>query len=303
VGLTGVIYAMIVVAWAAYLVPMALRRHDEAVRGRSVERFSAAMRVLARRGNAGTGRVVVTPNRDAGRMLGPGQAADSAEDPPRAPLRRPSRHAMRVAAARRRRVLALLLACTAGTGAASALSVAPRWSSAAPAALVVVFLLVARRSVRRASESYWAVQTEAAAGSSNVVRRAAARVDASHGAPRVGSGRGFAESPVPDDEPTVPIGAAMLEAADLAEGRVVAVPLPTSGGGSLWDPLPVTLPTYVEKPVARRSLRTIDVGEPGTWSSGHSNADSEPVAGAAGPGDVADGVAKRDAEPPRAVNG
>ena len=44
--------------------------------------------------------------------------------------------------------------------------------------------------------------------------------------------------------------------------------IPTEDGGSLWDPLPVTLPTYVTKPKARRTVRTIDLGEPGTWTSG-----------------------------------
>jgi hypothetical protein len=48
----------------------------------------------------------------------------------------------------------------------------------------------------------------------------------------------------------------------------------TADGGSLWDPLPVTLPTYVDKPVAERTYRTIDLEEPGTWSAGHSEADT-----------------------------
>ena len=42
--------------------------------------------------------------------------------------------------------------------------------------------------------------------------------------------------------------------------------------GTLWDPLPVTLPTYVTKPAAtRRTVRTIDLGEPGAWTSGHTD--------------------------------
>ena len=44
--------------------------------------------------------------------------------------------------------------------------------------------------------------------------------------------------------------------------------IPTDDGGSLWDPLPVTLPTYVTKPQAKRTVRTIDLGEPGTWTLG-----------------------------------
>ena len=62
------------------------------------------------------------------------------------------------------------------------------------------------------------------------------------------------------------------------EEHVVALPLESPQGGSLWDPLPVTLPSYVNAPVAPRTFRTIELGEPGTWSSGHSDADSETAA-------------------------
>ena len=46
---SGLIFVALAVAWAAYLIPQALRHHDEAVRGRSIDRFSRSMRVLARR--------------------------------------------------------------------------------------------------------------------------------------------------------------------------------------------------------------------------------------------------------------
>ena len=35
------------------------------------------------------------------------------------------------------------------------------------------------------------------------------------------------------------------------------------------DPLPVTIPTYVTKPRAGRTVRTIDFAQPGAWTSGH----------------------------------
>jgi len=45
--------------------------------------------------------------------------------------------------------------------------------------------------------------------------------------------------------------------------------MPAIVDGTLWDPLPVTLPTYVTKAAAtRRTVRTIDLGEPGAWTSG-----------------------------------
>ncbi|MDX6373868.1 MAG: hypothetical protein QOD98_2856, partial [Nocardioidaceae bacterium] len=37
------------VAWAVYLIPKALEHHEESARTRTVERFSATLRVLARR--------------------------------------------------------------------------------------------------------------------------------------------------------------------------------------------------------------------------------------------------------------
>ena len=43
----------------------------------------------------------------------------------------------------------------------------------------------------------------------------------------------------------------------------------------MWDPVPVTLPTYVGKPAARRTVRTIDLDATGVWTSGRSEADSQ----------------------------
>lgn len=155
-----------------------------------------------------------------------------------------------------------LLSLTALAGLVSAFRDLPPWSFLAPLALVVGFLWFARTQVRKASEAYW---TTAAAGgrseSSNVVRRAAARVDASHGVDRA-AGEDNA-----DEEPTVSLNAEELAAA-VADRHVVPVAMQTADGGSLWDPLPVTLPTYVTKPVAKRTVRSIDLSEPGTWSSG-----------------------------------
>ena len=43
---------------------------------------------------------------------------------------------------------------------------------------------------------------------------------------------------------------------------------------AMWDPVPVTLPTYVSKPVATRSVRTIDLDSTGVWTSGRTEADA-----------------------------
>jgi hypothetical protein len=43
----------------------------------------------------------------------------------------------------------------------------------------------------------------------------------------------------------------------------------------VWDPVPVTLPTYVGKPTAHRTVRTIDLDATGVWTSGRTEADSQ----------------------------
>jgi hypothetical protein len=295
--LTGVIYALVVLAWAAYLLPQALRRHDEAARKHSIERFSSAMRVLARRGSQRGDRFVVTPPRTVDRVLTPslasgtpsGTSATAVERP------RPSRAALRAAAARRRRVLVVLVAVTVLVAAIAAFGVIPWWSVVVPVALIAAFLTVARRQVRMASESYWDEVADSTPEPSNVITRPATRVDASHGAAKPPA------SDVVDDEPTI-----TLSAEDLKEARVGVGVVTTKDGDSLWDPLPVTLPTYVDKPVAKRSYRTIALGEPGTWSSGHSEKDSATVATAKQADDAKTGSEPSDeslAETPRAVNG
>ena len=60
-----------------------------------------------------------------------------------------------------------------------------------------------------------------------------------------------------------------LEEDALDDKIVIAVPSISTAGEALWDPLPVTLPTYVTKPRAGRTVRTIDFSQPHTWTSGH----------------------------------
>ncbi len=213
---------------------------------------------------------------------------------------------MRAAAARRRRVLVLLLAGTMVTVGASGFGALPWWSGLVPAALIVLFLVVARRQVRRASEDYWeeagAADHAADAESSDVVRRQAVRVEASHGAARPAPGAAVGG----DDEPTVTLTAEELAsvAAGLREERVVAVTVRTADGGSLWDPLPVTLPTYVDKPVAPRTVRTIDLSADDVFSAGHDLADETAADGTPeGAGAEESEPAAEPVETPKVVNG
>lgn len=260
--LSGIIFVALAVAWAVYLIPQALKRHDEAARSRSVDRFSTTMRVLA----------PARPARD--HRVAPSQAQLRAQ----VRTRIPSRAAARAAARRRRRVLFVLLALTALTAATIGvlrltMGTGPWWSVAIPGGLVVTWLVICRLQVRRLE--------------------------------RVRNPRYDAVVVSPDEEETVQLDAEALRAAVAAPTPPVAgsagpVEQPEQpgqsgqseqsgeAGSSLWDPLPVTLPTYVTKPRAQRTVRTIDLSQPGVQSSGRSAEDSRLVA-------EADEAAKVDA--------
>ena len=234
---TGLIYGAIVLVWAAFLVPWALRRYDEAAQTRSIERFSSAMRVLGR------------PN------------AEEEAEPQPVPAPRPSRAAARVAAKRRRRTLLALLTLTGLVLASGFVSLLPLWLTALPVLLLGAFLIACRCQVRREAEAWWASEAPSPAHPATSATRASGR------ATRVESAYGGLRTPIgdePDDEPTV-----VLSADALVEAQAVAVPVAASDGSSLWDPLPVTLPTYVSKARAPRTIRTIDLDQPGAWTSGH----------------------------------
>ena len=79
VSSSGLIFAMIVGAWAAYLVPMWLRRQDELNEARPTERFSTALRLLTR------GRLGAAAARDDGPAadVHDGPAADVKVSPDR----------------------------------------------------------------------------------------------------------------------------------------------------------------------------------------------------------------------------
>ncbi|MFJ8790071.1 gephyrin-like molybdotransferase receptor GlpR [Streptomyces sp. NPDC102462] len=94
---SGLIYAVIVGAWAAYLVPMWLRRQDELNEARPTERFSTAIRLLS--GRAGMERRYAKDLRSRSAGEGepdtdaPGTATDSVDVRALAmpPLRRQAR--------------------------------------------------------------------------------------------------------------------------------------------------------------------------------------------------------------------
>ncbi|MEZ7005065.1 gephyrin-like molybdotransferase receptor GlpR [Streptomyces sp. AD55] len=76
---SGLIYAVIVGAWAAYLVPMWLRRQDELNEARPTERFSTAIRLLS--GRAGMERRYAKDRARSADEAEPPAPASGAPDP------------------------------------------------------------------------------------------------------------------------------------------------------------------------------------------------------------------------------
>ncbi|HSE08444.1 MAG TPA: hypothetical protein VLB29_07240 [Nocardioidaceae bacterium] len=285
--LSGIIFVILAVAWAVYLIPKALKHHDEVARTRSVDRFSTAMRVLARREpvDPRNARLVVTPPRPTERVLIPSRPAQESTRPASRRNEGPRRAAARAAARRRRHVTLTLVGTDLVMVTLASFAIVPWWTVAIPVALTVLYLVLCRSQVRRENSSTWA---PVARQDAETAPRRAVRVDSAYGAKQqqdLDDHQGYA-----DEEDTVAIPVAELE--------TVAVPLETDHDGSLWDPLPVTLPTYVNKAKAARTVRTIDLGAPGTWTSGRDEADSALVEQAATPEPVEEEV---EHEPRRAV--
>jgi hypothetical protein len=247
VALNGILFGAVVIMWAVFLVPWALRRYDEATSVRPIETFSDALRVLGRR-----------PEQQQ-----PVAARASLKTQPRtcagASVRTPSRSAARAAAARRRRVLITLLVATLVVGVLAVFGVVPGWAVAVGAGLVVGWLVLCRVQVRHEDEAAWVRRRQTGGDAPNdektvrIATRPATEAVIAQSAP-----------PYAREENAAPV-----RDEDLMEATSVAVPVTAEDGSSLWDPLPVTLPTYVSKPRAARSIRTIDLGAPGAWTSGH----------------------------------
>lgn len=245
--LSALIFVALAVAWAVYLIPKALKHHDDVVRSRSVDRFSHTMRVLARREpvNRRNARLVVSPGRarSAPEVTTKGvPTVSTTVTTPVAPAS--AREATRRATRRRRNVLAMILVANVAVDAVAAFGVISWWYAAAPAGLLVAWLVACRLMVRQ-EQRVWAPVTH----------------------------RPAADEPATADEPDARVlGDDGTVEDDLeSTGQIPAVVDP-----SLWDPMPVTLPTYVTKPVAaRRTVRTIDLDSTGVWTSGRTEADSQ----------------------------
>ncbi|HEV2798637.1 MAG TPA: hypothetical protein VGV65_13565 [Nocardioides sp.] len=277
--LSALIFVALAVAWAVYLIPKALKHHDEVVRSRSVEKFSHTMRILARREpvDRRNARLVVAPIRAV--LRPPVETKAHAPVEPVATVttevRREvttsvsartspttERASARRAAKRRRNVLALIvLANVVVVGLAVAAVITWPWV-AVPAVVLVAWLVACRVSVRAERRQ----------------RDARSAIEIGY-PPLIEDDRDddldlTGEMPVTPPQPRIPAApaapAAPSEEAPAEAPAVVAAPV--VGG---WDMVPTTLPTYVSKPAAqRRTVSTIDLDSTGVWSSGRNDEDS-----------------------------
>lgn len=273
--LSALIFVALAVAWAIYLIPKALKQHEDGAASRTVDGFSGRMRVLARREavDSKSARLVV-PGRPAAVIAAePAAALDElvvevelevepvvAEVVPRAlsvpltPQQHRARRAASARAARRRmRVVATIFTAIVAVGVVSGAGVIPVPYTLVPVGLLVAWLVACRVMVKKERATYVAP-----------LRRAPETPDAD------------VDDPVTEEIAVVEAELAVEPVEPVAADE--PTPAPAPGG---WDPVPVTLPTYVAKePAARRTVRTIDLDSTGVWSSGPSASDSALARGA-----------------------
>ncbi|MFJ3925545.1 hypothetical protein [Streptomyces sp. NPDC090022] len=313
---SGLIYAVIVGAWAAYLVPMWLRRQDELNEARPTERFSTAIRLLS--GRAGMERRYAKGLRERG-----DEEAEPPADPDAAtelvnsvdadaranavpPTRTEPRSAaververarreqrLQVLARRRRTTAILFLTFTLGAIVAAVGGLRLLWAPAVPAVLLSAYIVHLRiQERRRFAFTMDRRRAEAAA------RRLRENPD---------SGRARRREPEaaagPDPDPAPPVSPqeagrrALVEQTDHAEW--VDQQRERERGparGDSWEPVPVPLPTYVTAPVAPRATGPVS---PDGWSAARSSTaePTEPRLRAQRPAPD-DAAPNRKAEPP-----
>ncbi|WP_233580515.1 divisome protein SepX/GlpR [Streptomyces triticirhizae] len=303
---SGLIFAMIVGAWAAYLVPMWLRRQDELNDSRPTERFSTAIRLLTR----------------GKRAPAPAEQGDTAENGPAAPDAPDGSADLRAFA---EPVTTVGPAVTPSSsepavddGASGHASPAGRSSassgrsaSGGPAGgssgaqqgngqrarvlarrrrttmvLFLAFTLLGIFAVSTSTSLLWLPAIPGLLLVAYMVhlrkqerRRWAVAVDRRRAEEAARRLRERSQAtPAPAATPEKP-ARAVVEQTDHAEwvddqqrDHAAAPEDPAQG----WDPAPVPLPTYVKAPVAPRTSRGVDLDAPDTWSAARSTTAGTP---------------------------
>jgi hypothetical protein len=264
VGGSGLIVIVIVAAWALFLVPQWLHRRAEAT-ARLADRIPEAELDDPADADADAGR----RRRFGRRELTRRTAAPATRRrwlrrrPPRpAPTLEsgaPRSSSGRPAAARRRRVLAVLAAATLLTAVAVGLAAllglpVPAWLVAVPGSLMVGYLLLlalvhpatAAATTQRGREPQSLTSGSAATAPEPAVRPV----------PAMTSVPSAVEASVGGDLRGVPGLADVPDLRDLSADEQ-----------GTWTPVPLPVPTYVTAPRAPRSVRTIDLSNPGSWTA------------------------------------
>ncbi|GAA2456695.1 divisome protein SepX/GlpR [Streptomyces macrosporus] len=316
---SGLIYAVIVGAWAAYLVPMWLRRQDELNEARPTERFSTAIRLLS--GRAGMERRYAKDLREAAEREedGPADLAATDEDVTGLPadgvdvralanpvterheVPGPATMARSEAPTEVRRPATAVRADHTGTAGRTRRAKLLARRRRTTMVLFLAFTLGAIVAAVGGIAFLWAPAIPAGLLSAYIAhmraqerRRFAFVMDqrrAEAAARRLRERRTVPAEPAPEPapEPVAPSPEAaaerqiLVEQTDHAEWvdsqRRERAPGPADGG---WEPTPVPLPTYVNAPVAPRTAHGVDLGAPDTWSSARSTTASSAPAAAPG---------------------
>ncbi|MGW3246479.1 divisome protein SepX/GlpR [Streptomyces sp. NPDC001070] len=267
---SGLIYAVIVGAWAAYLVPMWLRRQDELNEARPTERFSTAIRLLSGRAAlerryaktadpeseaeaepAVDVRALAVPatevkpkSRQNGKQGNQGnQASQASKGSQKSPGKPKKPHPRAKALAARRRTITLLfLAFTAGMIVAAVGGLAFLWAPTAPAVLLTLYIAYLRTQERRRFEVK--LDQRRAADAARRLREARTPREPAPEAPVV------TEPTPPAEEPATADRRALVEQTDHAEW-VDQQRIPAE---DTWE-VPAPRPTFSTAPVTPRRSR------------------------------------------------
>lgn len=263
---TGIIYAAIVVAWAAYLLPLVRHHREQPLANRPV-RGTAAMRVLGKRSSGARARRADSEDSSAP-IVEPaiGEAAER-EVAARVEVSRSGASRRRYdAAARRRGVLFLILATAVVIAVFAYVGMVGWWSLAVPGCLLVGFVVLARLSVRTARAARRRKRHQPML-KSQPADTSVTTEPTTRKARRHATAASVAAAEVLPAGVTTPPSTSTTSAPAL--GTDPAAAWVAHSPVDAWDPLPVTLPTYVTKDAApARRVRTIDLSGAAAFSAG-----------------------------------
>jgi hypothetical protein len=235
---TGLIYVVIIALWAAVLIPIWLRRHDQISEVRSTARFSSAMRSLGSQGQVQYATdSYALESREMDMALTPMRTPDRETRMTRSMTQRPAEGmdpdyerelARQSAATRRAIVLGALTVILLVALVLAIASILPKWAPIVAALPVVAFVLASS-------------MTASARSDARPARKPARRTES---APAAQPSR--AQAAAADDDWET------WNAWDDDEDS--------------WDAVPTTLPTYVTAPRASAVPRGIDRSRPGEWT-------------------------------------